>query len=194
MYLYGASGHAKVIIEILRSRNIETIALFDDNPEIRQLAGIPVLGPYNERSENRPLIISIGNNKIRSKIASALKADFGTAIASTAVVSPTAVVNEGTVIMQGAVVQADAQIGKHCIINTSASVDHDCVLEDFVHISPHASLCGNVFVGMGTHVGAGATIIPNLRIGKWCTIAAGAVVVRDIPDHSKVMGVPGKIV
>ena len=32
MYLYGASGHAKVIMDILRANNIEIEGLIDDNP------------------------------------------------------------------------------------------------------------------------------------------------------------------
>lgn len=35
MYLYGASGHAKVIIDILRANHEPIEALFDDNEEIR---------------------------------------------------------------------------------------------------------------------------------------------------------------
>lgn len=45
MYLYGASGHAKVIIDILESMNIDVSGLFDDNIEVKDLLGFPV---YNE--------------------------------------------------------------------------------------------------------------------------------------------------
>lgn len=37
MYLYGASGHAKVIIDILKANQIEIEGLVDDNPEINEL-------------------------------------------------------------------------------------------------------------------------------------------------------------
>ena len=38
MYLYGASGHAKVIIDILRANNEPIEALFDDNEKIRAIS------------------------------------------------------------------------------------------------------------------------------------------------------------
>lgn len=44
MYLYGASGHAKVIIDILKSRHIVIEGLYDDNPEIKSLLGISGIG------------------------------------------------------------------------------------------------------------------------------------------------------
>ena len=37
MYLYGASGHAKVIIDILRANNEAVEALFDDNEAVHYL-------------------------------------------------------------------------------------------------------------------------------------------------------------
>ena len=185
MYLYGASGHAKVIIDILRANQIEINGLVDDNPNIQELLGIPVLHQSNGLSL---FIISIGNNQIRKKIAEQLKTSFGKAIHPSAIISPNSMIDEGTVVMQGAIVQSCATIGKHCIINTGASVDHECVIEDYVHISPHATLCGNVHVGEGSWVAAGSVVLPGVKIGKWSVIGAGSVVAKDIPDGVLAVG------
>ncbi|WP_299987997.1 acetyltransferase [uncultured Pontibacter sp.] len=194
MYLYGASGHAKVIIDILRDRAIPVLGAFDKNPAIKEVGGVPVLGAQIEEEVEQPVIISIGDNAIRRRVAEKLKVVFGKAIHSTAIVSPSATIAEGTVVMQGAVIQADAQVGKHAIINTGASIDHDCQIGDYAHISPGAVLSGNVQVGEGTHIGAGAVVIPNLKIGKWCKIGAGAVVIRDLPDGVTAVGSPARII
>lgn len=191
MYLYGASGHAKVIIDILRANNETVEALFDDNESITHLFDYPVLRSSEAQG---PLIISIGNNRVRSKLATSLSLEFGKAIHPSAIVSEFANVNEGSVVMQGAVIQSCAQISKHCIINTSASVDHECVIEDFVHISPHCTLCGNVSIGEGTWIGAGSIIIPGVKIGSWCVIGAGSVVTKDIPDGVLAVGNRCKVI
>ena len=162
MYLYGASGHAKVIIDILEVSGVRVDGLIDDNPNIDQLQGYPVRHTFTVES---PFIISIGNNKIRKQVAERLQTAYGKAIHPSAILSPTAKIGDGTVVMQGAIIQADANVGKHCIINTGASVDHECVIGDYVHVSPHATLCGNVHVGEGSWIGAGTTIIPNLSVG-----------------------------
>lgn len=185
MYLYGASGHAKVIIDILRANQIEINGLVDDNPNVQELLGISVLHQSNGLS---PFIISIGNNQIRKTIAEQLKTSFGKAIHPSAIISPNSLIDEGTVVMQGAIVQSCATIGKHCIINTGASVDHECVIEDYVHISPHATLCGNVRVGEGSWVAAGSVVLPGISIGKWSVIGAGSVVAKDIPDGVLAVG------
>lgn len=190
MYLYGASGHAKVIKEILESNNEHVSGFIDDNQSLVELCNLPVL----HNSENlSPIIISIGNNEIRREIATQLNTNFAKAIHQHAIVSPSASIDDGTVVMAGAVINAETKIGKHSIINTGASVDHECVIGDFVHISPHATLCGNVHVGEGSWVCAGSTIIQGVKIGKWCTIAAGSVVKKDIPDGAIVSGSPAKV-
>lgn len=191
MYLYGASGHAKVIIDILRDAGEPIEGLFDDNKEVKQLLSYPV---YTTDKVTGLLIVSIGDNKTRKRIVDSLSVEFGGVIHPSAIVSPLSDVEEGTVVMQGAIIQSCAVIGKHCIINTAASVDHDCKVGDFVHISPKATLCGNVEVGEGAWIGAGAIVIPGVKIGKWCVIGAGSVVTKDIPDYSLAAGNRCKVI
>ncbi len=169
--------------------------IFDDNPDLKELLGVPVLGPYYPGSlPEESLIIAIGNNCIRHRIAATVRHGFGTAIHPSALLSRYATLGEGSVVFGYAVVQAGATVGKHCIINTAAVVEHDCRLGDFVHISPNAALSGNVEVGEGTHIGTGASVIPGVRIGKWCVIGAGAVVIRDVPEYSVAVGVPASVI
>lgn len=186
MFLYGAGGHAKVIMDILKAEGKLVEALIDDNEGVDELMGAKVL--HNVNCGISPLIVSIGNNRIRRSIAEKVDAVFGMAVHPSAIVSGSAKVDVGTVVMQGVIIQACVQIGKHCIINTGASIDHECVIDDFVHISPRVTLCGNVHVGEGTWIGAGTVVIPGVKIGKWTVIGAGSVVDKDIPDGVLALG------
>ncbi len=191
MYLYGASGHARVIIDIINANDVVVEELFDDNPNIHELDGYPVSHEYHGE---QPLIFSIGNNAIRKLLAEKIgDIDYGTAIHPSAITSPNATIDKGTVVMPGAIINCGTSIGKHCIVNTGVSIDHECYIGDYVHISPHATLCGNVQVGEGTWVGAGTTVIPGIKIGKWAVVGAGSVVIRDIPDGVIAFGNPCKV-
>ena len=50
MYLYGASGHARVIIDILHAMGLQVEAIIDDNPSISELDGIEVRHKFNDGS------------------------------------------------------------------------------------------------------------------------------------------------
>lgn len=52
----------------------------------------------------------------------------------------------------------------------------------------HPTLGNNVIVGAGAKVLGNITIDDNVRIG------AGSVVVEDVPEHSTVVGIPGRVV
>lgn len=189
--LFGASGHAKVIMDIIESQGERVGCLYDDAPHCDDIHGCAVYRA-SDKEVVGPLIISIGSNKVRRLISERYKLRYATAIHPDATVSQSVAIAEGSVVMQGAIIQSDAHIGRHCIINTGASVDHECLIGDYVHISPHSTLCGNVQVGEGTWIGAGATVIPGVKIGKWCVIGAGSVVIHDIPDNTTAVGNPCK--
>ena len=52
----------------------------------------------------------------------------------------------------------------------------------------HPTLRDNVVIG------GGAKVLGNITVGENCRIGAGSVVLRDVPDNSTVVGVPGHIV
>lgn len=191
MKLYGASGHAKVIISILETLNKKINTIYDDRAPF-SLLNYSVL-PF-DKDFTGEFIISVGNNRTRRKLAKRLKiGTFATIIHPSAVIDKRVEIAHGTVIMAGVAINVDTKIGKHSIINTSATIDHDCEIGIYTHISPNATLCGHVKIGKGSQVGAGAVVLPNISIGEWCIIGAGAVVTKDVPDRTTVVGNPAKI-
>lgn len=193
--LFGASGHGKVVKELIESIGNTITAFIDDNPKFQELLSVPVLtSEFLKDLKKENFIISIGDNSIRKKISNKLKTNFTKAIHKTAAISHSSFIEEGSVVMAGAIINANAKIGKHCIINTNAVIEHDCEIKDFVHVSPNATITGNITIGEGTHIGAGAIVIPNIKIGKWVTVGAGSVVINDIPNYAVVVGNPAKII
>jgi len=189
--LIGASGHAKVIIEIIEAMNGRIKAISDKNPDIAELLGYPV---HTDAPGEGQWILAIGSNNIRKRLAENMGATYGTAIHPNANISPRCEIGEGTVVMAGVSINSSVIIGRHCIINTNASIDHDCRIDDYAHISPNAALAGNVTVGEGAQVGIGASVIQGIHVGKWAVIGAGAAIIQDVPDYAVVAGVPGKII
>ena len=192
MLIIGASGHAKVIADIAKLQNLD-VYFCDD--EVRQIEGEQVLLRSKVDFQNRNLVIGIGNNKIRSKIAFQYPENkFLKLFHPSSVINKFSTIGDGTVVMPVAVINVGVKIGKHCIVNTGAIIEHDCVLDDFVHVSPNATLCGSVMIGRYTWIGAGAIVIQGIKIGENVTIGAGSVVINNIPDNTIVVGNPAKII
>lgn len=196
--IIGASGHGKVIADIIINSGDEVVGFLDDGIEKgTYVAGIEVLGKTEDYKEfyDCEFVIAVGNQQNRKRIAETLHVKWYTAIHPRATISKLDVsIGEGTVIMANAVVNPSAKIGRHCIINTGAIVEHDNVLEDYVHISPNATLSGTVKIGELTHIGVGAAVMNNISICSDCIVGAGAVVVKDITESGTYVGVPARMI
>lgn len=195
--IIGASGHGKVIADIIVNSDDKVLGFLDDADDVqgKKIIGFPVLGKIADFDNYRDceFVIAIGNPYIRERIANELPVKWYTAIHPTAVISSLDVeIGEGTVIMANAVVNPSARIGKHCIINTGAIVEHDNILEDYVHLSPNVTLAGIVKVGKSTHIGAGSCTKQVLNIASNCVIGAGSVIVKDITESGTYVGVPAR--
>jgi sugar O-acyltransferase (sialic acid O-acetyltransferase NeuD family) len=191
MYLYGASGHGKVVFEIAEALGLPVEFFIDDNEALTELFQIPVMSviPFDCTRG----VLSIGNNHIRKAISQQLAShQFSTLVHPKANLSKRVTIADGTVVMAGVTINTGVQLGAHVIVNTNASIDHDCIIADFVHISPNVALCGGVTVGEGTHIGVGACVIPGVKIGKWTTVGAGTVVLHDVPDNAVIVGNPAR--
>lgn len=188
--IIGAGGHGRVVAEIAEACGYTDIAFVDQSWPTQTTNG-PWAVVGEQPSKTDLIFCAIGNNATRARICDTTN-DMPTIIHPTAIISPTASLSAGTVAMPGVIVNAQTEIGQGAILNTACTIDHDCKIGNFVHISPGAHLAGNVHVGQETWIGIGAVVREGVRIGSNVIVAAGAAVVRDIPDHSRVGGVPAR--
>src|SRR5580693_3472838 len=106
--------------------------------------------------------------------------------------------------LTGVEIHPGAQIGRRLfidhgvgvVIGATAIVGDDVTLYQGVtlggtgkeHGKRHPTIEDNVVVG------GGAKILGNITVGRNCRIGAGSVVLRNVPENSTVVGVPGHII
>lgn len=194
IWIYGASGHGKVILDCLQANNLFPFGFIDDDPNKKNLEKLSIYSVSAINKKSDKVIFGIGDNETRKKLDQKGNYQYLTVVHPTATLSPHSNLDDGTVVFHHAVIQRGSKIGRHVIINTKASIDHDCLISDFAHISPGAILCGNVSIGELSWIGAGSVIIQGITIGKNVTIGAGTVIISDVPDNVVVVGNPGRII
>jgi len=199
--IYGASGHGKVIADILEKCEMEIIGFIDDDPGKFQksILGYKILGGIdtlsNLKNTDICIIIGIGNNLIRQTIAKKVENrgyKFGFAFHPSCQLGSDIKIGEGTTVMANTAINCDTIIGNHCIINTSVSVDHDCEIGDFVHLAPGSHLGGGIKVGNNTLIGLGTSIKNNISIGENSIIGAGSVVIKNVESNVVYVGNPAR--
>ena len=86
--------------------------------------------------------------------------------------------------------------GMGVVIGETAEIGDDVLIYQGVTLGGTGKDTGKRHPTLGTNVvvGTGAKILGNIRIGDHVKIGAGSVVVHSVPDHSTVVGVPGRVV
>lgn len=127
--------------------------------------------------------------------------------------------HESVYIADGAVVLGDVSLEEDCSVwfNATVRADREKIMigrgsniqdnavvhvdEGFpVHIGEnvtvgHGAIVHGCEIQSNTLVGMGAIVLNGARVGKNCVIGAGALVTQNavIPDHSLVIGCPGRV-
>ena len=201
--IYGASGHAKMIVDIIQRNNNYTMIGFLDSfkPMGEVVFGYDVIGDLDQLPQLikelniEGIIIGIGENSTRRVAYHKIKTiapqlEFVTVIHPSATLATDVSIIEGTVIMANVVINANANVGRFCILNTASTLGHDCHMADFSSLASGATIGGNVHIGVCSAICLGATIIHNLKIGNDTVIGAGSLVLKSVGDKKTAFGSP----
>jgi UDP-perosamine 4-acetyltransferase len=202
--VYGSrpDGHARVVIEVFASDELDVIGLVDDFPEnrTRRIGDIQVLGtgtdlPRLAREGVEGVILGFGVARGRAAVLASI-VDAGLALPilvhPTAYVSRSATLDAGCQILPGASIGPGARIGRGVLVNTRAIVEHDAEVATGAVIDPGAILAGRTGVGSEAEIGAGAVLLPDVRVGAGAIVGAGAVVTREVPAGVTAVGIPAR--
>ncbi len=187
IYVYGASGHGLVVADIAKACGYNNI-LFIDDGENEYLSFDEI-----DKSKNIPIVIGIGDNKIRSKVFNKIfqaEMDIITLVHPSSVISQSVVLGKGSVVMPNVVINTQTKIGLGCILNSASVIEHENSIGDFVHISPNVALAGNVIILDYAHIGIGSSVKQGIVVGENSIIGVGSVVLKDIGNSQIAYGNP----
>ena len=201
--IYGASGHGKMIADIVSKTNEYNLVGFVDSfkPNNLEIYNTKIVGDLDSlpkliaKFDVDGIVIGIGDNEMRLRayyniIKVAPKIEFISVVHPSAILAEHVFIPDGTVLMAGAIINADAKIGKFCVLNTKASLGHDSIMSDFSSLSSGATVAGNVKIGFCSSICLSASVSQGLIIGDHTIIGGASLVLKSIKSKKLAFGVP----
>jgi sugar O-acyltransferase (sialic acid O-acetyltransferase NeuD family) len=202
IFLFGYSGHAYVVCDILLAGGYHLAGYFTEHPVEKNPYDLVYCGFEKDPQalailDIHSYFVAVGSNSIRKKISEIILELSGklpcNALSKSSVLSSKIQMGNGVMTGPACVINSGSFIGNGVICNSGSIIEHECIIGNYVHVAPGAILCGNVTVGDNTFIGAGSVIREGIKIGENVTIGAGTVVIKDIADGQTIVGNPQRI-
>jgi sugar O-acyltransferase (sialic acid O-acetyltransferase NeuD family) len=188
IYLIGAGGHCKVLVDILHLRGATIAGYYD----FKTSAWLKELGIHKIKDEDslnklckekhQLCVAFLGRNiedlkrrYVQMHECQKRGASFPAIIHPHSIISPKAVIGQGVQILAGSIVNACAVIKEGAVLNTASIVEHDAIIGPGSHLAPRATVLGAASVGDNSFVGSGSVIIQGRHVKKESFLKAGLI-------------------
>ena len=205
VFVVGASGHAKVIIDIFEKEGKYEVAGLIDLPKNKgnDFFGYKILGSEDDLPEllkiypECKIFVAIGDGWLRHKVVEKIKAvvpqiEFVSAIHPSAILARGVIIGKGVAIMAGAIINSDCRIGDFSILNTNSSLEHDGIMHPYSSLLPNSTTGGGVEIGSFSVISIGAIVLHGKKVGEHSIIGAGSVLTSNCENNVVMYGVPAK--
>lgn len=197
VFLLGAGGFSKQVIDTYIKRGIKIRGIFDDFRTGYFYRNIPVIGKFNDVRKNinndENLFITLGDNDSRLKLFEEYK-DYSfpncIRINSDIPEEDSVKLGIGNYIGSYCKLGEDSVIGNFNFINECCIIAHDTEIGSFNHLSPNVSMGGKAKIGNGNMIGTSSIIIPNISILDNIIFGAGSVIIKNVNESGVYVGNP----
>jgi sugar O-acyltransferase (sialic acid O-acetyltransferase NeuD family) len=181
----------------------EVIGFIDDDPRKQKSKGFSLQVYSREiiNKEKDAKILALPGNPLnfreRLKVIFSLQIPderFATVIHPKATVSPLAHIGKNVLLMAGVVITSNGIISDHVIILPNSVIHHDSVIGTGTLIGSNVLIAGNVSVGENCYIASGSNVINGIAIGNKSILGLGTNLIKSVPENSKVVGNPGKLI
>jgi sugar O-acyltransferase (sialic acid O-acetyltransferase NeuD family) len=197
VFIIGAGGFSKQVIDTFKSSNYLICGIFDDFRKDEFYKNTKILGKIEDINKIVPfgenLFISLGDNKIRKELYDDLKNYiFPNCFRPNCDIPTTVNIGIGNYVGSYCKLGEDSKIGNFNFINECSIIAHDTYIGDFNHLAPNVSMGGFSEIGHNNLIGTGGIILPKIKIGNENVIGAGGVIIKNIENNGTYVGNPVK--
>lgn len=205
LLIYGASSQAKEVYDLIQRNypdRYDEILYIDDFVDEKNFYFSKTIhfdsirDIFNDRLGELEGIVAVGEPNAREKLTKkfdGLGIRLAKLIDKTALVSPTAQIDEGTIICEYSTIHANVTIGRSVLIQSFCDIGHDIHIGNYTVMSAGCTPGGGTFLGDRVYIGMNVAIKEKINIAEDAIVAMGSVVFRDVGAGATVIGNPARI-
>lgn len=195
IYVVGAGGHTRSLINLLELNLYLIKGIYDDNfQENEEINGYKLLGRVSDIKEDAKIVLSIGDNQKRKGFYKkyykrVLKKNL---IHPKSIIEKRVMMGDSNQIFADVYINSNVTIGENNILNTRCLIEHEVIVGAHNHISLGVLVCGRAIIGNRCFIGVGTNVIDRVRICDDVIIGANSVVIEDINESGIYVGSPAR--
>jgi len=211
LLIIGGKGNGTLVLTVVENINKfhkewEVLGFLNDR-EVDPIMGFPILGKVEPNVVNKYLkdpevyffyaLISVKLNfnflpKLESlKIP---RTRFATLVDPSAVIANNVKIGYGTCISPLCCINSYSRIGDFVQIWSQVIIATGAILKNYSYVAANSYIGAYVEMSEGAYVGPSVSILEFVKMGKWSLAGMGSVVVKDVPEYTKVVGNPSRII
>ena len=209
--IIGGKGNGTLVLSTIKDINIikkewEVLGFLNDR-ETDDIYGYPVLGKVDYETVHKYMedpdvffyyaLISVKlNYKFLPKLHNLQipLERFATLVHPTAVVADNVKIGYGTVIMAQCCISAYSEVGNFVQMLPQSFMGTQAKLCDYAYMAPKAYVGAYSTLNVGAYMGPGSSIIEFQNMGEWSLAGMGTVIIKSVPDYTKVVGNPARVI
>jgi len=195
IYLIGAGGHARSLINTLELCSFKIDGIYDDNfRSDEEVNSYALTGKVKDIMPEDTLVLAVGDSVKRSALFSKYQKQIckKNIIHPSAIIEKRAIIGRSNQILARTYINSNVTMGDNNILNTGSILEHEAIVGSHNHISVGTVICGRVKVSDRCFIGAGAVIIDKAKICDDVIIGANSVVIGDIDRPGTYAGNPAR--